>query len=47
MIGNNLFYKELHEKRFYVFALTIRTSFKFQSKNLKKYLMAHMTNKFG
>lgn len=47
MTVNNLFYQELHEKVFVIFVTPIRTSFKFQRKNLKKELMAHMTKKFG
>ena len=42
-----MFYQELNKKAFSLFAPIIKTSFKFQSKNLKKELMAHMTKKFG
>ena len=45
-VGNNVFYQQLHEKEFALFAPTTGTSFKYHSNNLKE-LMKHMTTLIG
>jgi hypothetical protein len=47
LAGNNLFYEQLHEKEFSLFAPTIKTSYKHQNPNLKKELINHMVHLFG
>lgn len=47
MLGNNLFYQQLYKKVFSRFAPTLGSSYKYQSKGLKKKLMKHMTTLFG
>ena len=46
-VWNNVFYNELQEKEFVLFAPSIRTCFKYQRNDLKKNLMNHMTTLFG
>lgn len=47
MLGNNLFYQQLHKKMFSLFSPLIQTIYKCQCKILKIELMEHMTTVFG
>ena len=46
-VGNNVFYKNLHEKALDIFGPTIRTRWNAQNEKLKDDLMNHMVNLFG
>ena len=45
--GNNVFYKNLHEKVLDIFGPTICTLWNAQNEKLKDDLMKHMVNSFG
>ena len=46
-VGNNVFYKNLHDKALEIFGSTIHTRWNAQNDKLKDDLMNHMVNLFG